>query len=389
MKLLSLCLLLSGAAANLRTPVKDEGDSPCNAQKSKNSCFDTSDDDGTSCVWCSCKAVPSECLTLDQSKRVPPGVFQCSSPSRDSKLETMTIEENVVDDDFCDANSKSGYVSIDKSSYDQDGEDKNLFYWMFQKRNSDITDKSIPFIVWLTGGPGCSSSLALLTENGPCTVNDDAKTTQLNPNSWTESAHVLWLDQPAGVGFSYGSETDSNEEMISEDAYWFLQKFFDANPEFATNPLFIVGESYGGHYAPAISHRVWKYNKDLPTGAIGLNLAGVAVGNGLTAPEEQYKVRKGNRFFATCRNLLILTPLFSIQINTVVPRNGIQQLAWDPSHQRTRIRSHEGSRSKVSSPHSSMQQGRFHFEQFRLPIRLSRLQPGSHQSLPSHWFEPI
>lgn len=139
-----------------------------------------------------------------------------------------------------------------------------------------------------------SNRRALLTENGPCKVNADAKTTSLNPYSWTEAAHVLWLDQPAGVGFSYGSETDTNEDMISEDAYWFLQKFLQEHSEFASNPLFIVGESYGGHYAPAIAHRIFTYNKKLPADdAAVLNLAGVAVGNGLTAPEVQYAVRRG------------------------------------------------------------------------------------------------
>ena len=68
------------------------------------------------------------------------------------------------------------------------------------------------FIVWLTSGPGCSSTMALLTENGPCSVSEDGKSTIRNEFSWTESAHVLWLDQPARVGYSYGKETDSNEQ---------------------------------------------------------------------------------------------------------------------------------------------------------------------------------
>ena len=110
--------------------------------------------------------------------------------------------------------------------------------------------------MWLTGGPGCSSTLALLTENGPCKVNEDGTGTIKNDFSWTESAHVLWLDQPAGVGFSYGSETDTNEQMVAEDAYYFLQAFFQTYPQYQENPLFIVGESYGGHYAPAIAHRL-------------------------------------------------------------------------------------------------------------------------------------
>lgn len=163
---------------------------------------------------------------------------------------------------------------------------------MYEKRASKgdetIKDEDIPFVVWLTGGPGCSSTLALLTENGPCSVNDDGEGTTVNPHSWTEAAHVLWLDQPAGVGFSYGAENDSGEEMVGEDAYYFFQAFFQEHPEYAKNPLYIVGESYAGHYVPAISHRIWKGNKDVCEKCIPLNFAGLAIGNGLTAPEEQY-----------------------------------------------------------------------------------------------------
>ena len=121
-------------------------------------------------------------------------------------------------------------------------------------------------------------------------MSKDGESTTLNPYSWTKAAHVLWLDQPAGVGFSYGEETDSNEAMISEDAYYFLQSFMQKFPQYSQNPLVIVGESYGGHYAPAIAHRVWRGNKSLKKDCIHLNLSGVGIGNGLTDPEEQYKV---------------------------------------------------------------------------------------------------
>lgn len=122
-------------------------------------------------------------------------------------------------------------------------------------------------------------------------MNDDGESTSVNPHSWTESAHVLWLDQPADVGYSYGQGNDSNEEMISEDAYYFIQAFLksEQGQKYAKAPLFIVGESYGGHYAPAIAHRIWKGNNDLQDGLLTLNLKGLAVGNGLTDPEEQYK----------------------------------------------------------------------------------------------------
>jgi len=278
--------------------------SSCNQVSDANSCHKALDEDGKSCVWCKCQAIPSECLSSEQASQVPPGVFDCETSSSSSSSnegvlstqeKTYTLREEPVQEDICDSSSKSlsGYMDIKGSKYDEKNEDKHLFYWMFEKRESSSTattaDEKTPFLVWLTGGPGCSSTLALLTENGPCSVNEDGASTSINPYSWTESAHVLWLDQPAGVGFSYGEETDTNEEMISEDAYYFLQAFFKKHPEYAANPLFIVGESYGGHYAPSIAHRVWRGNKALVDGAIHLNLGGLAVGNGLTDPEEQYK----------------------------------------------------------------------------------------------------
>ena len=159
----SLILLGSFVDARLHADESQEDDMSCTHAKDESSCFATNDETGRSCVWCSCSAVPSECLTQDQSKLVPTGVFHCKSPSSTTTsstiLERMTLTEHDVGDDFCDANILSVYVSIDESTYDKDGENKHLFYWMFAKRNADVSDTTIPLIVWLTGGPGCSSSL--------------------------------------------------------------------------------------------------------------------------------------------------------------------------------------------------------------------------------------
>jgi cathepsin A (carboxypeptidase C) len=285
--------------------------STCSKIHDSTDCAQSSDENGISCVWCECSAVPSVCMNMDQAQKMPPGVFDCNnSPDEEKKKEEhafvtadaptyhtsstlYSLRSDEVDGSVCDPSSKSlsGYVDISGSKYDDNGEDKHLFYWFFEKRGMSSTKdaEDIPLILWLTGGPGCSSTLALLTENGPCSVTSDGKSTTINPNSWTEAAHVLWLDQPAGVGYSYGDINDSNEEMISEDAYYFLQKFYEEHPEYSKNKLFVVGESYGGHYAPAIAHKVYMKNKSLEEGLIEINLGGLAVGNGLTDPVEQYK----------------------------------------------------------------------------------------------------
>jgi cathepsin A (carboxypeptidase C) len=170
----------------------------------------------------------------------------------------------------------------------ESGVDKNYFYWMFESRAAPASD---PLVMWLNGGPGCSSQLGLLTENGPCTVSEDGLSTINNPNSWNTNANVMWVDQPAHVGYSYGApiaDLDHNEEEIAEDMYHFLQEFFTENPQFLESEFYVFGESYGGHYAPAISARIFEGNQANVEGTVKINLKGVGVGNGLTDPLIQY-----------------------------------------------------------------------------------------------------
>lgn len=84
---------------------------------------------------------------------------------------------------------------------------KQLFYWLFESRNDPATD---PLILWLSGGPGCSSLMALFVENGPYKivervdgegVADSSRLLRLNPHSWNSNATVIYLEQPAGTGY--------------------------------------------------------------------------------------------------------------------------------------------------------------------------------------------
>jgi len=310
LKVLLVVGLPFAVVINAKVDARRVQSSTCNDATDRNRCATMKDEDGLDCEWCEAGAIPSECMSQKQAKLLPAGVFECSIPSvittgGTSRSDTddgflfsgryhrLRVKESTGDEGFCDPSSKSisGYMDIQGSQYDKDGEDKHLFFWFFEKRNFDDIENT-PFVVWLTGGPGCSSTMALLTENGPCSVNHDGKTTSVNPYSWTEAAHVLWLDQPAGVGFSYGKETDSNEEMVGEDAYYFFQAFFQTYPEYAKSPLYIVGESYAGHYVPSIAPRIYEGNQkviqQVDSNLIHLNYAGLAIGNGLTAPEKQY-----------------------------------------------------------------------------------------------------
>jgi carboxypeptidase C (cathepsin A) len=86
----------------------------------------------------------------------------------------------------------------------------------------------------------------MFTENGPFVVDKDMNVT-LNPYSWNTVANVLYLEQPAGVGFSYPA-APTNDTITSSDSYHGLLGFLEAHPELKARDFYITGESYGGHY---------------------------------------------------------------------------------------------------------------------------------------------
>jgi cathepsin A (carboxypeptidase C) len=144
-------------------------------------------------------------------------------------------------------------------------------------------------VLWLNGGPGCSSSTGLLFELGPCSIADDGKNTTHNPYSWNTNANVIFLDQPVNVGFSYSTDgTVNNSPAAGKDVYAFLELFLGRFPQYASAPFHIAAESYGGTYAPNIASVIHKANKELalaPTPDLKkINFASVILANGLTDP---------------------------------------------------------------------------------------------------------
>jgi hypothetical protein len=127
--------------------------SACNHVGDRDSCFATVDEDSSMpCSWCVAGAVPSECVTQEQAQQLPESVFECSTPGKSTFafVEGTSHEFFGKDNDICDPASKSlsGYMDIKGSDYDKNGENKHLFYWMFEKRGD--ADPDTPFIVSLT-----------------------------------------------------------------------------------------------------------------------------------------------------------------------------------------------------------------------------------------------
>ena len=166
----------------------------------------------------------------------------------------------------------SGYLPTGTSR------ETHLFYW-FHEATAQAASK--PVVLWLNGGPGCSSLGGMFTELGPLVVGMDGNVT-FNPYSWNKLANVLFLEQPAGVGFSYPN-LPANDSTTAEDTYHALLAFFAMHPELTGRPFYVMGESYGGHYVPNTVAAIEAGNAALPAASPKkINLVGFAVGNGYT-----------------------------------------------------------------------------------------------------------
>ncbi|XP_067092510.1 lysosomal protective protein [Osmerus mordax] len=162
----------------------------------------------------------------------------------------------------------SGYFNV--------AENKHLHYWFVEsQKNPD----SSPVVLWLNGGPGCSSLDGLLTEHGPFLIQDDGISLEYNPYSWNMIANMLYLESPAGVGFSYSDDKKytTNDTEVSMNNYLALKEFFRLFPEYSKNEFYLTGESYGGIYIPTLAERVMEDDS--------INLQGIAVGNGMSSYE--------------------------------------------------------------------------------------------------------
>ena len=155
--------------------------------------------------------------------------------------------------------------------------------------------------------------MGLLQENGPCFIGSDSNSTKLNPWSWNNHVNMLYLDQPAQVGFSYdtltnvtvdfaseeedrilpanfsasipeqnntflvgtmgsqSSKTTANTTLHAAHALWhFAQTWFSEFPAYKPNDdrVSLWTESYGGHYGPGFWKFFQEQNEKINNGTI-------------------------------------------------------------------------------------------------------------------------
>ncbi|MCL9685560.1 S10 family peptidase [Legionella maioricensis] len=170
----------------------------------------------------------------------------------------------------------AGYLPISDSATPSG----NLFYWYVENR-SPLADS--PLVLWLNGGPGAVSMYGFFMENGPYIINKDGTLSERR-YSWSQKANYLVIDQPAGVGFSYGEKnTYLNESEAMDQLYYAIQFFFQHHPELASKPFYLAGESYAGKYLPQLAMRIITGN----TGKQKIQLKGLLVGDAWVNPRLQ------------------------------------------------------------------------------------------------------
>ena len=169
----------------------------------------------------------------------------------------------------------SGYLNI--------SDEKAFHYVLFESQHNPDTD---PLILWLNGGPGCSSLIGFSYENGPFRFNTNRTSIQISNHSWNREANLLYIESPGSVGFSFGP-VDNSDHSVQQDNLRALISFFAMFPSFRNNPFYISGESYAGVYVPFLAMAIHQHNQH-PDTFIKINLKGFIVGNPCTHPEECY-----------------------------------------------------------------------------------------------------
>ncbi|KAJ7960385.1 Carboxypeptidase [Quillaja saponaria] len=184
------------------------------------------------------------------------------------KIASLPGQPNGVDFD-----QYAGYVTVDQQA------GRALFYYFAESPQNSTTN---PLVLWLNGGPGCSSfGYGAMEELGPFRVNPDGKTLHRNTYAWNSVANVIFLESPAGVGFSYSNTSsdynNTGDTSTANDAYIFLLNWLERYPQYKSRDFYITGESYAGHYVPQLAYTILLNNRN--TNQTIINLKGIAIGN--------------------------------------------------------------------------------------------------------------
>ncbi|KAJ4970613.1 hypothetical protein NE237_003712 [Protea cynaroides] len=194
----------------------------------------------------------------------PKLIPQDGSKDRDKILQLPGQPPNL------NINQYGGYITVNQTA------GRALYYYFVE---ADSNKETKPVLLWFNGGPGCSSlGFGAFEELGPFLIRKDGLIQ--NPYSWNKLGSILFLESPAGVGFSYSNTTSdytsTGDQRTAQDAYTFLINWLERFPEYKNREFYITGESYAGHYVPELAYTILQQNNK---GGTFINLKGISIGN--------------------------------------------------------------------------------------------------------------
>ncbi|KAJ3108597.1 Cell death protease [Phlyctochytrium bullatum] len=152
----------------------------------------------------------------------------------------------------------------------------SLFFWLVRNRTESPGPRKL--LIWLNGGPGCSSMDGMFMEYGPLRVDPTGQKVSRNPWSWHRHAAVVFVDQPVRTGYSVGPKPPESLAEATKHFVTFLKGFLDTFGEFRGAEIYIGGESFAGVYVPYYATAILE--KKYPVLADEkINLAGLLLGN--------------------------------------------------------------------------------------------------------------
>jgi hypothetical protein len=176
--------------------------------------------------------------------------------------------------------AEAGFFELAGGNYVSEGQARvspgQRIWYSFQPATSSPASK--PLAVFFNGGPGAATSSYLFSFNtGPWTLDPAATgTAQIaaNANSWAQFANLLYIDAP-GTGFSYPMSLDGGAQPsvgidLDHEAAAVIRvivRFLDRHIALQSNPVILVGESYGGTRATLMLDRLFNYQLLAATGA--------------------------------------------------------------------------------------------------------------------------
>ncbi|KAK3330751.1 putative serine-TYPE carboxypeptidase F precursor [Apodospora peruviana] len=170
-----------------------------------------------------------------------------NSPFLNKNIPKFLVNGTAIPEVSFDAGeSYAGNINVGNST------DNALFFWFWPTTDSN-PEKSI--IIWLNGGVAPSRMLVSARsprKERPVSLATGTKQPVRNPWSWHCLTNIVYIEQPIGTGFSYGTPTAANNDDVAEQFMLFWKNFIDTFNMYGYR-VYVTGESYAGLFCPYIA----------------------------------------------------------------------------------------------------------------------------------------